>query len=274
MVTEPEPPTFMTRLKRRIMRLFFWTILIGSACAGWKYRAPLHRFYQDHIAFTGRDTTEETKEVPDPVRYGKLMASLAETRQILSARYANARTARELSDVIAESRATLETTFPEMMRCWLGTPWDFNGTCEGPGSGKIACGYFVSTILRDAGFQVERFDLAKQPSQNIIATFLPRSEMHISASKPYEDFVDQTINRGPGIYIVGLDKHVAFLVIPAHGGPRFIHSSGGAEKCVVDEDRANAGALQRSNYRVIGNITRNNDVIHGWLTGKPWPTKH
>jgi hypothetical protein len=255
---------------KRLYRLLVLLFLAGSAYAGWKYRDPLLHFYRDHIAFTS--STEE-KESPNPERYQELLADLSAKQKTLSTRYTRARTAREFSSVISESRRTLEDTLPEMMRCWLGTPWDFNGTCQTPGSGKIACGYFVSTILRDAGFEVERFRLAQQPSQNIIATFLPREEMHIRAGQPYADFLDQSIARGPGLRIVGLDNHVAFLVIPTSGEPRFIHSSGGAPKCVVDEDRENAHALMNSNYRVIGNLTRNDEVIHRWLTGQKWPTK-
>lgn len=255
---------------KRLYRLLFLLFLAGSAYAGWKNRDPLLQFYRDHISFT---STPEQKEAPDPEHYQKLLADLSAKQVNFSSRYARARTAQELSSVISESRRTLDDTLPEMMRCWLGTPWDFNGTCQTPGSGKIACGYFVSTILRDAGFKVERFRLAQQPSQNIIETFLPRNEMHIKAGQDYSDFLDQVIARGPGIRIVGLDSHVAFLVVPTSGEPRFIHSSGGAPKCVVDEHRDNAHALRHSNYRVTGNVTRNDQVIHRWLTGQKWPTK-
>jgi len=222
------------------------------------------------IAFTGHPAPKGT---PDPQRYEKLIAELSAKQHDLSSRYASARTAQDFSTIISESRRTLESTLPEMMRCWLGTPWDFNGTCQTPGSGKIACGYFISTILRDAGFKVERIRLAQQASQNIIAPFLPRQEMHITAGQAYSEFLAQTISRGPGIKIVGLDKHVAFLVIAPASPPRFIHSSGGAPKCVVDEDQEHATALQNSRYRVIANLTGNDDVIHRWLTGQAWPTQ-
>jgi len=261
-------------MKRRLYQLLLVLILAGSAFAGWKYREPLVNFYHGMIGSPGETKEEEEEEeVPDPEHYQELIAELSTKRKDLSARYATARTAQELSSVISESRRTLESTLPKMMRCWLGTPWDFNGTCQTPGSGKIACGYFVSTILRDAGFKIERIRLAQQPSQNIIATFLPRNKMHIRAGQPYAAFLDQVISRGPGIRIVGLDSHVAFLVVPESAGIRFIHSSGAAPKCVVDENREDADVLQRSNYRVTGNLTRSDDFIHRWLTGQSWPTK-
>ena len=39
---------------------------------------------------------------------------------------------------------------------WIGTKWDFNGITEVPQQGKIACGYFVTTVLRDAGLPAVR----------------------------------------------------------------------------------------------------------------------
>ncbi len=259
-------------MKSLLRRFLILLVLAGSAYTGWKYRDSLLHFYHHHIAFTD---SAHTGQRPQPQQYQKLIAELSQKKNSLASRYAQARSAQELSTIISESRRTLEEILPQMMRCWLGTPWDFNGTCQLPGSGKIACGYFVSTILRDAGFKVERIRLAQQPSQNIIATFLPRREMHISSGQAYPDFIAQVISRGPGIKIVGLDKHVAFLVIPASGdrAPRFIHSSGGSPKCVVDEDRENATALKNSRYRVIGNITGDDDVIHRWLLGQAWPTR-
>ena len=255
---------------KHLRRIFILLILAGSAYAGWKFRAPLLSLYQKHFA---EKPPEDLAEKPNPARYQEIMAGLEEKRTALANRYARARTAPEISNIITESQLLLENSLPEMMRCWLGTPWDFNGTCETPGSGKIACGYFVSTILRDAGFDVERFRLAQQPSQRIIGTFIPRKKMTISAGLDYDRFVDQLIKRGPGIFIVGLDNHVGFIVVPESGGIRFIHSSGASPFCVVDEDRQNAGSLQRSSYRVTGNFTRNPDIIHGWLTAQKWPTK-
>ena len=97
--------------------------------------------------------------------------------------------------------------------------------------------------------------------------------MTIRVGQNYNTFVEQAKERGPGIHIVGLDNHVAFLVIPESGDVRFIHSSGSHPFCVVDEDITKAGALQSSRYRVIGNLTRNPEVIHGWLIDQKWPTK-
>lgn len=210
---------------------------------------------------------------PDPESYQTLIQGLETQRSQLAQQYAQAGSAAERQRIEAEAQGILESELPKLMNCWLGTPWDFNGTSETPGQGKIACGYFVSTVLRDAGFQVERFRLAQQASQNIIATFLPRSELHITASTSYEKFLEKVTARGPGVRIVGLDSHVAFLVVNEDLSINFIHSSGIRPWKVVNESKSQARVLQASNYRVTGILTRNSEVLKGWLTQTKWNTK-
>ncbi len=205
-----------------------------------------------------------TKPAPDAERYAGLKEEAVRWRKDLAAKYAKARTKEEKDRVLAETRGFLETLLPEMMRCWLGTSWDFHGTAETPGKGKIACGYFVSTVLRDAGFQVDRYKLARQPSQNIIRSFLPAESLALRVGVPYEDFASEVARAEPGVRIIGLDSHVAFLVT----GPeefRFIHSSGSKPWCVVDEGRDDAEVLRRSNYRVHGLLTGDRAVLLRWL---------
>lgn len=205
---------------------------------------------------------------PDAASYEVLCSQLEEWRGELSARYAKAKTAEDKAAIENEARIVLEHTLPAMMRCWIGTKWDFNGTAAKPGQGKIACGYFVSTVLRDAGLDVNRFRLAQQPSANIIHTFLDKEDCTLAVGQKYEVFVEGLAEQPPGIYICGLDTHVAFIVNRSDGF-RFIHSSGAKPWCVVDESPKEAGVLKRSNWRMLGNLTANPDFIRTWLKGQP-----
>jgi hypothetical protein len=245
------------------MKRFFLFLIFGAlAYGGWKYRDQIEGLYKK----VQEQQAGKTQAVPDPERYEELKQELELKRSGLARRYNAARTAGEILAVQTDAKETLENNLPKLMRCWLGTTWDFNGTSQVPGEGKIACGYFVSTVLRDAGFRLERIRLAQQPSQNIIATFLPRSQMHIEAGMNYDRFLEKMKARGPGIRIVGLDRHVAFIVVQKDGEIRFIHSDGGNAQQVVDQDQENAHSLRKSKYRVTGNITRSDDLIHQWLT--------
>jgi len=214
---------------------------------------------------------EVKKFIPDPISYEKLKADLANERQLLRTKFINARTAQEQNEVINQACALLEDMMPKMMRCWLGHPWDFNGTATVPGEGKIACGYYVSVIMRDAGFKVHRIRLAQQPSQQILKTFLPeKRDLRINSGIPYDEYTATLETKYEGISIVGLDKHVAFVVVK-NGEMRFIHS-GGLLRQVVDEAKPDAYSLKVSSYRVIGNLTRNRDMLQKWILGDPFPT--
>lgn len=56
----------------------------------------------------------------------------------------------------------------EYFNYWKGTAWSFNGTTKEPKKGKIACGYFVTTVLQDAGFDIQRVKWAQVASETMI----------------------------------------------------------------------------------------------------------
>lgn len=214
--------------------------------------------------------TEAPCPVPDPETYAVTVEEIQLHRYKLAKQYSLARTEAERKQIIGSARALLELTMPSLMRCWLGTPWDFNGTASKPGGGKVACGYFVSTIMRDTGFAVHRIRLAQQPSQNIILTFVPRHKLQINVGVNYSEYMNLVRKKPYGIYIIGLDKHVGFLV-HNQDGLQFIHS-GGLLRRVVDETETDAYSIEKSNYRVIGNLTGNDELIIKWLIKEPFPT--
>lgn len=246
----------------RKRRLLLIPLLACAGGVGWLFREPLVAVWKNLSGSVELGLQEKVQ--PDPETYATLKKELARWRTDLGERHRNARTSAERAVVERDARVVLEQALPSMMRCWLGTRWDFNGTAKGPGEGKIACGYFVATVLQDAGFQVDRYQLAQQPSGNIIRSFLPKKSCVLSVGKEYESFADEMEKRDPGIYFVGLDTHVAFIVVEEEGF-RFIHSSGSKPWCVVDESRGEAGVLQRSNWRMTGNLTADRQVLRNWL---------
>ena len=237
-------------------------ILVVAGGAGWWFRAPLQVLWR--TKFASVELAGRRKPEPDPKTYAVLTQDLERGRKDLAQRYQKAKTAAERATVVMEARSLLERALPAMMRCWLGTPWDFNGTAIGPGKGKIACGYFVSTVLKDAGFQLDRYKLAQQASGNILRSFLANESCTLTVGENYEAFATNVESREPGVYIIGLDSHVAFLVVGTNGF-RFVHSSGSQPWCVVDESRAEAGVLQRSKWRMLGNLTADPTVLKHWL---------
>ena len=246
-------------MKRFALTFLALAAIVCAVC--WHYREKLAPL----VPKVGQAVVAKPK--PDAARYAVLKEEAERWRKDLAKRHAAARTPEEKEKVLNETRNFLEKLLPEMMLCWLGTPWDFHGTAEGPGQGKIACGYFVSTVLRDAGFRVDRYKLAQQASQNILGSFLPKESMEVQAGVPYATYAAKLNKAERGVRIVGLDSHVAFIVTGPEGF-RFIHSSGSKPWCVVNESEQDAEVLRRSNYRVQGLLTGDREVLKRWLAGK------
>ena len=238
------------------------TLLALAGGAAWWFREPLGALVQGLKG--GVELGGLARPRPNPAGYAVLVSELERWRLDLSKRHKQARTEAERTAVEHDARVILEHTLPEMMRCWLGTPWDFNGTASKPGGGRIACGYFVSTVLMDAGFQLDRYQLAQQPSGNILRSFLEKDDCILSVGKPYDAFAHTLEKSRRGIYLVGLDTHVAFIVVGGNGF-HMLHSSGSRPWCVVDEDRDAAKVLQRSKWRILGNLTADPKVLRRWL---------
>lgn len=151
---------------------------------------------------------------------------------------------------------------------WDGTAWDFSGTSTTPGSGAIACGYFVSTTLGEAGLHVERAALAQQPSEDIIKTLAPPAAIERFSDFPVADFTAAVARRGDGLYVLGLDNHTGFLVVKA-GEVLFHHSSYVAPQKVVRERASTSSPIVTSRYRVIGKLFTDDALIDAWLEGTP-----
>ncbi len=138
-----------------------------------------------------------------------------------------------------------------LLPCWYGTPWDYNGITEVPGKGKIACGYFVTTTLRDAGMKINRVKLAQCVSENLLWDLCKDFKRY--SDKTLDYFVNDVRKTGYGLYIVGLDNHTGYLF---HDGKEvwFIHAGVYPPKCTIKEKAINSITLKNSRYRVFGRI--------------------
>jgi len=147
---------------------------------------------------------------------------------------------------------------------WYGTAWDFNGITQTPGKGAIACGYFISTILRDAGLNVNRVKMGQSDSEGIIHPLAEKKDTKLFYDKPLNTLVDYINSRGKGLYIIGLDCHVGFI-LKDEKGCWFIHSKWYNETAVVKEDALTSAILHNSKYRMIGKISNNKKLLQAWL---------
>jgi hypothetical protein len=137
---------------------------------------------------------------------------------------------------------------------WYGTRWSYSGTTETPGKGSVACGYFVTTVLRDAGFTLNRTKLAQMPSEEMIRSLVDEKYIQSWSNISIETFVSKIKKSGKGVYIIGLDTHTGFVLYDEKG-VQFIHASGSYPFCVVNEKALSSRVLKKSKYRVVGKIS-------------------
>lgn len=193
---------------------------------------------------------------PTPVPYAERIAAIEEQRLVFSARAAPRDEVRAwLAGQIAN----------DLVPAWFGTPWDFYGTTDTPGTGEIACGHFVGTVLRDAGFRVDRLAVGRLPSELIIGLFASPSERLRFRERSPAQIVAALATAPDGLYGVGLDTH-AGLMWKAGDTLRFCHASWAAD-AVVCEDPATSPAFP-SHYTVLGPLL-GDAAIDAWLAGRP-----
>lgn len=221
------------------------------------------------LAFLGRGASACAQDTTpsSTIPYDTLLAEINTTRATLNHSYKQANTQKKKDSILSVAQARFAKAVAlEIAPRWYGTPWDFNGVSQVPGEGTIACGYFVSTLLRDAGLNVERVRMAQQASENITKSLCTEAEIKRFSNASLADFVDAVQAWGTGLYIVGLDYHVGFLY---HDGKTvyFIHSSYYVPKTVIKEEARSSAVLNSSKYRVVGKISANNRLILKWLQG-------
>lgn len=149
----------------------------------------------------------------------------------------------------------------KMLSAWHKTEWDFSGYTATPREGKIACGYFVSTILRDIGFNLDRYKLAqKSPIGEGRSLYLGEDPILIDSDSlmSYVSFLSD------GLYFLGLSNHVGFLSIE-QGELFFIHSNYIGAVGVMKERLECSEAVKFSYGYILVPLTTNKAFVRSWL---------
>jgi hypothetical protein len=172
------------------------------------------------------------------------------------------------NDTLIKSAQNLLVRFidDEIFPYWYYTPWNFYGTTQVPKSGTIACGYFVTTVLRDVGFDIPRVKWAQLPSEGIILKFC--REIKRFHDRPVSEVIDYIKKKPDAVYVVGLDCHVGFIV-KYQGKIQFVHSNYyHPEIGVMSENLDSENPLRDSKYRVVGKVSDSVNVLR-WISKTP-----
>jgi hypothetical protein len=159
--------------------------------------------------------------------------------------------------------ALIEALRDDILPAWNGTEWAMGGTSQVPHDGQIACGYFISTTLLHAGFQLERARLGQQASEYITRSLVTEEPIWQTSNQKIEDFIARLSKSGQGIYLVGLDNHVGFVIVDDDGA--WFHHSGPGDG-VRREPALTAAFLSTSRYRQAAKLF-DDALVEKWLLG-------
>lgn len=200
------------------------------------------------------------------VPYADLKTAIELDRTRLAAAYRSSDSSCR-AEVVDQARSYLiNAVADDLFTAWYGTPWDFNGTTSLPRQGHIACGYFVTTILQHTGFKLPRYKWAQLAAEPMIRQMAPTPTRTYDAT--LNEIEAWLRDHGDGLYIVGLDNHVGFL-LRREGRSLFVHSGYyRPEEGVVAEPLDGPNPFAVSRCRVIGKLFDDAMVVK-WLTGEP-----
>jgi hypothetical protein len=214
------------------------------------------------------------------------VARIETERRRLSAQYQKA-PPRARPAILREARAfVVAAIIDDLLPAWMGTPWGLGAQSDASRphqTGKVVgCSYFVTAILQNAGLELEsRRRFAQAPSLWIERALLPYGgQVHRFGSIPAADLRKRVAALGEGLYIVGLDYHVGFLVVEG-AEVRIVHASFFPPQAVVSEPVEASAAIEGSRPKGywVSPLFRDDRLVDLWLrqaavpAPPPWPPR-
>ena len=195
--------------------------------------------------------------------YSKLRKEIIAKRDSLKPKYFESDSMGKNSIIIFAREYLINIMTNEVFPYWYGTKWSYSGTTRIPRKGRIACGYFVTNILTDVGFNIPRVKWAQSASE-IFVKKLSFGNINRFSNEPISVIGKHLKNSGNGLYLVGLDSHTGFVFVD-DDEIRFIHADYyEPEKGVVSEKINSNSPITDSSYRVIGKLM-SDEMIMNWI---------
>ena len=212
--------------------------------------------------------------------FDDVLRKVADRRADLAERYRHAGDDRDRARLRSEARGFLEETIvSDIFPAWLGTPWGTgaNSTASVPREpGKVVgCSYFLTAVLQNAGLRLEsRARFAQAPSLWIQRALLPpAARVNRFGSLPAAELRRRIAALGDGLYVVGLNYHVGFLVVRGDVVD-IVHANYDVANQVVVREPLETSfviAASREAGYVVSPLFRDDRLIELWLAGSPVP---
>lgn len=220
-------------------------------------------------------------EAPTPADYEATLHAIEAERQRLAKLYMAAREEAERAAIRVQARAAFNNSVVrDIVPAWLGMSWGLgpNSTANRPHAPgmTVACGYFVSAVLENAGLRVQtRFSYAQAAALQVQRTLAPaEGEVQRFFSVPGETLAAGIKKLGAGLYIIGLSNHIGLVVVDAVG-VHLVHASYTDDRVVISEPLATAQAIANSRPKgyFVSPVMHDDRLADLWLRGVPVPLR-
>ena len=215
----------------------------------------------------------------DPARYRVVLEQVTARRAELGARYASARSGRARAAIRDEARRFIvETLVSQVFPAWMGMPSGGGPQATAslphePGM-YISCSYFLTAALQNAGLVLEsRARFSQAPAAWIERALLPPGgQIHRYGNLSAEELEQRLVGLGEGLYVVGLNIHVGFIVV-RDGHAWFVHSSYTPPGTVVNEPLTSSMAIDLSRRKGywVSPLFQDDRIVELWLRHQPVP---
>lgn len=151
---------------------------------------------------------------------------------------------------------------------WEGTEWSFEGHTSIPRKGKIACGYFVSTTLKDLGVNLNRYRLAQQsPIDEANSLALNTNIIEIAESSKEENISKINTSLKDGIHFIGFDSSHVGYILKEKEQLYLIHSNYIDYKGVEIEEIEKSEVFASYNKYYLAELSTNEKLLKNWING-------
>ena len=151
---------------------------------------------------------------------------------------------------------------------WEGTSWSFEGHTSKPQKGSIACGYFISTTLRDIGLILNRYHLAQQSPINEAKSLAIGSEVVEFSEPTLQKNIDAIDNHlKEGVHFIGFDESHVGYILKQNGNLYLIHSNYIKAEGVLIESIEKSEVFGFFNKFYVVELSTNDALLKNWIKG-------
>lgn len=254
----------MTRHKFSIVFIFFLIVAITFlSCTKSPEEEKVSKVYNKIT-----ETVDDFGDALNEADYADLIQKIKSDKKDFKELYLNSNSQNKDSIINNVKDYLFDKLTNEIFTFWYGTPWDFYGQTRVPKTGTIACGYFITHTLADIGFNIPTVKWAQSASEVMIKK-LSNNKIKRFSNAPISIVEEYLRKAGKGIYLVGLDCHVGYIVVKVNQ-MKFVHSNYyQPDLGVMSQDIDSWNPLNDSKYRVIGKLL-SDEMIINWILDKPY----